>query len=131
MPLLCVDGVIRNPSGQILLVKRRNEPLKNSWWVPGGRVLKGESVDRAFRRKMLEELGIRVRKFLCIGYCEASSVRHLGIESEGGRLHTLSIVLETRFESTNVILDSQSSDWGFFDKLPTRFVIRTFEGKDT
>jgi len=47
MPLLCVDAVLRNASGQVLLVKRNNEPLKNRWWVPGGRVLKGETVRQA------------------------------------------------------------------------------------
>ena len=131
MPLLCVDGVIRNSSNQVLLVKRVNEPLKNTWWVPGGRVLKGESLERAFRRKMHEELGIRVDNARCLGYCEAVNVRHVGIAAEGGRLHTLSIVFETRVEVARVTLDSQSSDWGFFEELPTRFKIHRFDADIT
>jgi colanic acid biosynthesis protein WcaH len=126
MPLLCVDGIIRNSRGQVLLVKRRNDPLRNAWWVPGGRVLKGEPVERALRRKMREELGIRVGDLRCVGYSEAVNMRHPGIASEGDRLHSLSIVFETQYEAGSVTLDSQSSDWRYFDRLPARFRIQPF-----
>ena len=126
MPLLCVDGVIRNSAGQALLVKRSNEPLRNRWWVPGGRVLKGETLERAFRRKMHEELGIRVKDFHCVGYFEAVDMRHREINSHGGKLHSLSIVFESHINNADVTLDSQSSDWGYFEKLPARFNLRPF-----
>lgn len=127
MPLLCVDGVIRNSSDRVLLVKRSNEPLKGRWWVPGGRVLKGESLEQAFRRKMRQELGLKVADVYCIGYFEATTMRHLGLGPRGGQLHSLSMVFEARTDATGVTLDSQSSDWGFFPKLPSRFKIRTFQ----
>jgi colanic acid biosynthesis protein WcaH len=126
MPLLCVDGIIRNSSGQVVLVKRNNEPLRNVWWVPGGRVLKGETLERAFRRKMREELGIKVGGLRCLGYSEAVNMRHRGIRAYGGRLHSISIVFESRLEGTEVTLDSQSSEWGYFDRLPARFRIQSF-----
>jgi GDP-mannose mannosyl hydrolase len=126
MPLLCVDGVLRDSSGRVLLVKRSNEPLKNHWWVPGGRVLKGETLQRAFRRKMHEELGLRVKKMHCLGYYEAVDMHHGGIDSNGGRLHSVSVVFESVVDGANVTLDSQSSDWGYFKQLPTRFKIQAF-----
>lgn len=126
MPLLCVDGVIRNSADQVLLVKRSNEPLKGRWWVPGGRVLKGESLEKAFRRKMREELGVRIRDLRCIGYFEATRMRHRELGARGGRLHSLSIVFEARTDVTGVTLDSQSSDWGYFAKLPSQFKIQAF-----
>jgi colanic acid biosynthesis protein WcaH len=126
MPLLCVDAVIKNSAGKVLLVKRKNEPLKNYWWVPGGRVLKGETLDQTFHRKMREELGIRVKQLRCVGYYEAVNMPHVGIAAHGGRLHSLSIVFEARCDANEVSLDSQSSDWGYFDKLPLRFKVRPF-----
>ena len=126
MPLLCVDAVIRNSAGKVLLVKRKNEPLKNHWWVPGGRVLKGESIERAFRRKMREELGVRLGKVRCIGYYEAVDMRHAGLREHGGRLHSFSMVFEALLDATNIVLDSQSTDWGYFEKLPTRFAVQHF-----
>ena len=122
MPLLCVDGVLRNASGKFLLVKRINEPLKGRWWVPGGRVLKGEKILTAFHRKMREELGIDVLEPRYIGLFESTRMRHSGVD--GGYLHSLSVVIEAQVDCTSVQLDSQSSAWGFFNKLPALFKIQ-------
>jgi len=130
MPLLCVDGVIRNSSNQVLLVKRSNEPLKNHWWVPGGRVHKGETLEYAFRRKMREELGIKVGHVHRLGFYEAVNLRHVGIKPNGGCLHSVSIVFQACVDVTEVVLDAQSSDWGYFDDLPTRFKIQPFESDE-
>ena len=129
MPLLCVDGVIRNSRNEVLLVKRNNEPMRNRWWVPGGRVLKGETLERAFRRKMREELGVRVGELRRVGYFEAVKMPHPGIATHGGRLHAISIIFETRMDATEVALDSQSSDWGYFEKLPAQFKIQSFDAE--
>ena len=61
MPVLCVDCIIVNEKGQYLLLKRMGEPLKGEWWTPGGRVLKGEKLENAVRRKIGEELGIQLK----------------------------------------------------------------------
>lgn len=56
-PLTSIDLVIRNDSGEVLLGLRRNEPAKNYWFVPGGRILLNESIAAAFERIAREELG--------------------------------------------------------------------------
>ena len=56
-PLVAIDLVIRNPAGKILLGLRNNEPAKNYWFVPGGRIYKDETMTKAFRRITREELG--------------------------------------------------------------------------
>lgn len=116
VPILCVDGVIVNPEGQVLLVKRRNAPLRDRWWVPGGRVLKGETLVEAFHRKMRQELGIEVRILEPIGYYEE---RHAD-DPRGGPdgVHAVSVVFRAEPLSLDVRLDEQSADWGFFDRLP-------------
>src|SRR4051812_34704120 len=55
-PLVSIDLIVRNSEGQVLLGFRKNQPGKNSWFVPGGRIRKYESIDAAFRRISEEEL---------------------------------------------------------------------------
>ena len=56
-PLVSIDLVISNEHGQYLLGERLNRPAKGFWFVPGGRILKNESLASAFKRLTLEELG--------------------------------------------------------------------------
>lgn len=43
-PLIAIDLIIKNPDGDVLLGKKLNEPAKDKWFVPGGRILKNESI---------------------------------------------------------------------------------------
>jgi colanic acid biosynthesis protein WcaH len=67
-PLVAIDLIIRNPAGQVLLGLRNNEPAKDYWFVPGGRIYKDETMPKAFQRITREELGqtleIREGRFL-------------------------------------------------------------------
>lgn len=58
MPIPCVDLVVMDRVGRILLLKRKNEPASNQWWFPGGRVLFGELRPDAARRKLRQECGL-------------------------------------------------------------------------
>ncbi|WP_292959264.1 GDP-mannose mannosyl hydrolase [Neptuniibacter sp. UBA6509] len=59
-PLISIDLVVRSANGTVLLGKRTNRPAKGFWFVPGGRVLKGETLANAFSRLTLAELGIEL-----------------------------------------------------------------------
>jgi len=56
-PLVSIDLVIQDDSGRVLLGWRTNEPAKNTWFVPGGRIRKNETLDAAFLRLTAAELG--------------------------------------------------------------------------
>ena len=57
IPIACVDiAIVFN--GNVLLVKRKDTPAQGQWWLPGGRVHKGEKMKMTARRKALEEVGI-------------------------------------------------------------------------
>ncbi len=56
-PLVSIDLVVKNKQGQTLLGQRLNRPAKGFWFVPGGRILKDESLAAAFKRLTLDELG--------------------------------------------------------------------------
>jgi len=56
-PLISIDILFSNYRKEYLLGKRKNQPAKGFWFVPGGRVLKDETLEEAFRRICINELG--------------------------------------------------------------------------
>jgi colanic acid biosynthesis protein WcaH len=56
-PLIAFDLIVEDREGQALLGLRRNPPAQGYWFVPGGRIRKGETLDIAFSRITCEELG--------------------------------------------------------------------------
>lgn len=57
-PLVSIDFVIENDKNQYLVGKRINDPAKDYWFVPGGRIYKNETIKNAIARLMKEELAI-------------------------------------------------------------------------
>lgn len=58
-PLVALDLVVKDPNTEkILLGYRKNEPAKNTWFVPGGRIYKNETIEDALRRVLKDELGV-------------------------------------------------------------------------
>ncbi len=66
-PLISIDLIVKNNKEEILLGKRSNRPAKNCWFVPGGRVLKDETLYCAFTRLLKIELAIRQSKAMFLG----------------------------------------------------------------
>lgn len=120
IPILCIDLIISHKN-QFLLVKRKQEPLINEWWVPGGRVEHGESLDEAAVRKLREELAIKdfsglIKYGLYQDQFDKSSFgKHL--------YHTFSVVYKLKIKNiSNIIIDDTSYDWALKNKLPTRLI---------
>lgn len=70
LPICCVDIFLYDPVNKsYLLVQRKDPPAKDAWWVPGGRLEKGESFFDCAERKCLKEVGLKVtpRKILGSG----------------------------------------------------------------
>lgn len=61
-PLISIDLLVENERGEFLLGLRRNRPAQGFWFVPGGRVLKGETLDAAFKRLTRVELGVELER---------------------------------------------------------------------
>lgn len=59
LPLIAIDLLVFNPAGdKVLLGLRRNPPAQGTWFVPGGRIRKGERLQSAWRRLCQAELGV-------------------------------------------------------------------------
>ena len=57
-PLVSIDIIVENEEAKFLLGLRKNRPAKDFWFVPGGRIFKGEKLSEAFKRISKDELGI-------------------------------------------------------------------------
>lgn len=60
---LSVDAVVFGYEAgniSILLIKRKYEPFKGKWAIPGGFVLDNESLEEAVERELKEETGIKI-----------------------------------------------------------------------
>jgi ADP-ribose pyrophosphatase YjhB (NUDIX family) len=59
-PLVGVGAVILSGEGDVLIVKRRQEPLAGQWSLPGGMLELGETLEAGVAREMQEETGLVV-----------------------------------------------------------------------
>lgn len=59
-PDLTVDIIITCDNGDIVLVKRKNEPFSGLWELPGGFVEYGENIESTAIREAEEETGLKV-----------------------------------------------------------------------
>lgn len=98
VPIVCVDvAIVRQ--GKVLLIKRNDKPAKNEWWLPGGRLYKGEDLRTCARRKALEEVSLS---------CEVGQMIHYA-STDFGSVHSVNFCYQLISQSGNVILDSHSS----------------------
>jgi 8-oxo-dGTP diphosphatase len=73
-PLLTTDCVAYDRARRVLLIRRKNEPFKGAYALPGGFVEIGETVEDACRREVFEEAGV-----------EVGDLRLVGVYSDPGR----------------------------------------------
>lgn len=83
IPRLTVDGIIFKKNS-VLLIKRKNDPFKDQWALPGGFVEYNEKTEDAVVREIYEETGLKT-----------SVVKLLGVYSDPSRDprgHTVSVI---------------------------------------
>lgn len=69
-PALTCDSVVFTMRGDdlaVLLIRRKNEPFRDRWALPGGYLNENESLERAAVRELAEETGITSAKLEQIG----------------------------------------------------------------
>ena len=119
MPILCVD-IFLTFEGKFLLVKRNESPLKNIFWVPGGRVLHKEKLQAALTRILKRETGVNLKEIdnvlSIIGITEMIFDNSKLIDST---YHTPAIIYQIKLNTRPTIsLDNTSSEYIWSDKIP-------------
>ena len=107
MPIPTVDALLVF-QGKFLLLKRVNPPVKGEWWLPGGRVRKGEALEDAVKREVLEETGLKGR-----------IIRQVGVINQiFAAVHTISVYYLVAAESAEVTLNAEHSAYCWVTRLP-------------
>jgi colanic acid biosynthesis protein WcaH len=131
-PLISIDLIVRNDAGKVLLGKRLNRPARGYWFVPGGRVLKDETIESAFSRLVKQELGCEKLESTFKGvyehfyddnfYGESFSTHYIVLAYEvifNENLHTLPLEQHSKYKwfTQSEILESEMthehSKWYF------------------
>ncbi|TKX74509.1 NUDIX domain-containing protein [Halorubrum sp. GN11_10-6_MGM] len=109
VPIVSVDLVVECPDG-IVLGKRSNEPAKGEWFVPGGRVQKGEKLEEATHWIANEELGLDIEIRRSLGAFE-----HFYSTSDvGNEKHYVAHGFYTWSDHTDIHNDLQHEDIEIF-----------------
>lgn len=111
-PSITVDIIIFNENhndfrksirnNEFILIKRKNNPYKDHWAIPGGFVDYGESVECAALREAKEETGIDIK------ICELFGV--YSDPKRDPRGHTITIVYLAMGNFDNIKAGSDASD---------------------
>ncbi len=69
-PVVSVAGVVVEPAGRVLLVRRGKQPSMGVWSIPGGAVELGETLSEALAREVLEETSVIARPLELLTFVE-------------------------------------------------------------
>ncbi|WP_300569138.1 NUDIX hydrolase [Flavobacterium sp.] len=111
-----VDAVIvkKTPDCELLLIKRKNEPYKDCWALPGGFVDENEDLEVAARRELEEETQIKIESLLQIGA--------FGKPFRDPRSHVVSVAYFGEVPEGTIAVasdDAKEAQWFPIKKLPT------------
>jgi len=110
-----VFGYEKAEGVSILLIKRKFEPFKDNWAIPGGFVKPAESLEEAVTRELEEETGIKVN------YLE--QLYTFGDPDRDPRQRVISVsyfalVKSTAYQEIKASTDAEDAKWFNIKKLP-------------
>jgi colanic acid biosynthesis protein WcaH len=121
-PLVSIDLIIRDPERNVLVGLRTNEPAKGYYFVPGGRVRKGESLKEALARIAKAETGYQaeLEEAVFLGVYEHMYPNNRFGHREYGT-HYVVLAYELNFDPRPTVeLDSQHSCFRWLNETELR-----------
>ena len=117
-PLISIDLIIKNDKGEILLGKRLNKPAIYSWFVPGGRIYKDETLDEAFTRTVSDELALNITRDKAKFYGLYEHFYNDNVFNDNFSTHYIVLAHEINIENIPTINHQHSSyKWFSIDEL--------------
>jgi 8-oxo-dGTP diphosphatase len=116
-PMVTADAVVfkfDSDGAEVLLIKRRHEPFKNQWAIPGGFVGIDEELEEAVVRELFEETnltGVKLEQLHTFGKCG---------RDPRGRQITIAYIGISEKEDSKIKAgdDAAEARWFDIEKLP-------------
>ena len=105
-PKLTADGAVLK-DGKILLIRRKYDPFKGKWALPGGFVEYGERVENTVVREVYEETGLKTKIIDIIGVYSDPN--------RDPRGHTITVAYFLDIHDGKLRSGNDASDAQFFD----------------
>ena len=121
MPIFCIDFLITWEK-QYLLLQRKEEPLKNDYWVVGGRLLFKETIKDAAKRIQEREIGRYFSKFKEIGFSNYFFPSKPGSKATHTPAILYKISVTKKFDP---IVDRQHNNFIWSNKIPKELIKQT------
>ncbi len=118
-PSLTTDIFIYDDNLNFILIKRKNDPYKNHWALPGGFVEYGECVEDGAVREALEETSINVNLEELVGVYSNPS--------RDPRGHTVSIVYTARGNMNEMKAADDACDVNIFTREDLKKINLAFD----
>jgi len=99
---------------KVLLIKRKNEPFKNKWAFPGGFVDENEPLEKAAKRELMEETGLK--------NVDLKQLKTFGDPGRDPRGHTVSIAFWGLLKEDGMLKagdDASETAWFDINNLPS------------
>jgi ADP-ribose pyrophosphatase YjhB (NUDIX family) len=107
MPIPTVDAITTYKK-KFLLLLRNNSPVKDNWWLPGGRIMRNENFDMAVLRQLYEETDLK-------GWIK----RRVGVINQiFPEVHTISIYYHVEVDDDEVILNEEHREYRWVLEVP-------------
>ena len=104
----CVDLLIVH-NNRLLLMLRNNEPGKDLWFSPGGRIHIGETLEEAVIRVLREETGLEPIKME-----QKGTMSHIWPEA-----HAVTTYYKVEVDSDNVKMNDEHRNYKWYHKMRT------------
>lgn len=122
-PLVGVGGIVIR-EGKILLVRRRNEPGRGKWSIPGGLVELGETLEQAVIREVKEETSLDVENPEYIDVADSID------RDEKGRVRYHFVIVDCLVRpkdgEARAGSDAEEVEWVALDEVEHRELTKTF-----
>ena len=117
LPTVCVDIIVqRVVDGKVLLLHRRDPPVKGVWWWVGGRAFKGETFYATATRKVVDETGVAAASVSLKGMVHVWNTMFPTSAWDTGRpagyagCHTVNIVVVCTIDAPDISVGREQRD---------------------
>lgn len=114
VPRIAISITVINGQGKMLLTKRKEDPLRDYWHLPGSYILKNESIRNCIKRIMEEELGFKENFSSEFAFVSEDL-------DKDPRGHLVELIYKIKIADESMLKAvGRTKDLNFFSKIPPR-----------